>query len=164
MTRSGAIQRLETTSRGSVATLQLYLRETGRGYDVRVFAGDQDRDRAAATLREHYVRGRLTVEELSARTARVLSARSRAEIRVALAGLPLLPDALTLGAYGRMFARGAMLAFFTAMYLLFSFILLLVFAGVLLFHGATTMTLVGFLVVWLVPTYLLTRLWRRKAI
>lgn len=129
-----------------------------------MFAGDQDRDRAAATLREHYVRGRLTVDEFSARTARVLSARSRAEIRVALTGLPLLPDALTLGSYGRMFARGAMLAFFTAMYLLFSFILLLVFAGVLLMHGATTMTLVGFLVVWLVPTYLLTRLWRRKAI
>lgn len=127
-----------------------------------MFAADQDRERAAATLREHYVRGRLTVEELSARTAQALSARSRAEIRTALAGLPLLPDALTLGSYGRMFARGAMLAFFTALYLLFSFILLLVFAGVLLIHGATAMTLVGFLVVWLVPTYLLSRLWRRK--
>jgi len=142
--------------------VQLYLRETGRGYDVRVFAGDQDRERAAATLREHYVRGRLTVEELSTRTARVLSARSRAEIRAAFVGLPLLPDALTLGSYGRLFVRGAMLALFTAIYVLFSFILLLVLAAVLLIHGATATTLVGFLVVWLVPTYLLSRLWRRK--
>ena len=128
-----------------------------------VIAGDQDRERAAATLREHYARGRLTVDELSSRVGHVMSARSRAEIRTAMVGLPLLPDALTLGAYGRMFARGALIAFFTALYLMFSFILLLVFAAVLLFHGATAMTLVGFLVVWLVPTYLLTRLWRRKA-
>jgi hypothetical protein len=129
----------------------------------RVIAGDQDRERAAATLREHYARGRLTVDELSSRVARVMSARSRSEIRTALAGLPLLPDALGFAAYGRSFARGAMLVFFTGAYLLFSFTLLLVFALTMLIHGATTTTLVGFLVVWLVPTYLLTRLWRRKA-
>ena len=41
--------------------------------------------------------------------------------------------------------------------------LLLIFALTMLFSGATGMTLLAFLVVWLVPTYLLTRLWRRKA-
>jgi hypothetical protein len=132
-----------------------------------VIAGDQDRERAAATLREHYVRGRLTVDELSSRIAYVLSARSRSEIRTAMGGLPLLPDAFGLAGYGRTFAqvaaRGALLVFFTAAYLVFSFTLLLVFAITLLLQGATMMTLVGFLVVWLVPTYLLTRLWRRKA-
>ena len=131
-----------------------------------MFAGDQDRERAAATLREHYVRGRLTADELAYRTGRVFSARSRADIRTALAGLPLLPDAW-FATYGRPFAqmaaRGAKLFFFTALYVIFSFTLLLVFAATLLINGATGTVFVGFLVVWLVPTFLLSRLWRRKA-
>jgi len=132
-----------------------------------MFAGDQDRERAAATLQEHYVRGRLTLEELSYRTGRVFSARSRADIRTALAGLPLLPSALGFGDQGRALARvaarGAMLLFFTALYMIFNLLLLLVFAVTMLTHGASATTLVGFLVVWLIPTYLLSRLWRRKA-
>ena len=52
-------------------------------------AGDLDRERATAALQEHYVGGRLTLEELSDRTGRVLAARSRAEIRRALSDLPL---------------------------------------------------------------------------
>jgi DUF1707 SHOCT-like domain len=46
-----------------------------------MFAGDCDRERAAVTLREHYVRGRLTLDELSSRTGAVLTARTRAELR-----------------------------------------------------------------------------------
>ena len=131
-----------------------------------MFAADQDRERAAATLREHYVRGRLSIDELSYRTGRVLSARSRADIRTALAGLPLLPDALGLAGYGRIAQvalRGALLFVFTAAYLIFCFALTLVLVLTLLFNGASAMTLVGFLVVWLIPTFLLSRLWRRKA-
>ena len=131
-----------------------------------MFAGDQDRERAAATLQEHYVRGRLTVDELSHRTARVFSARSRSDIRTALAGLPLLPEAFGLAGYGRiaqLALRGAILFALTAAYVVFTCTLLLVLSLVLIFSGASATTLVGFLVVWLIPTYLLTRLWRRKA-
>jgi Flp pilus assembly protein TadB len=131
-----------------------------------VFAGDRDRERAAATLREHYVRGRLSVDEFSSRTQRVLEARSHAELRTALAGLPLLLDARELAAQGRSMAqaavRGAVLVAFTGAYLLFSVVLLLVFALTLLIHGASTSELAAFLIVWLVPTYLLSRLWHRR--
>ena len=132
-----------------------------------MYAADDDRERAAAKLRDQYVRGRLTIDELSDRTGRVLAARSRSDIRTALAGLPLLPDAWVLASQGRSFvqvaARGAMLLFFTSVYVIFTCTLLLIFALTMLFNGATGMTLLAFLVVWLVPTYLLTRLWRRKA-
>jgi uncharacterized membrane protein len=130
-----------------------------------VFAGDQDRDRAAATLREHYVRGRLTVDELSHRTGRVVTARSRADLRSALAGLPMSQETFGLAGYGRIArtaARGAMLLFFTLLYLIFCLFLLLVFAATLLIHGASAPELAGFLLVWLVPTFLLSRLWRGK--
>ena len=51
-------------------------------------AGDGERERAAASLREHFVRGRLTLEELSERTEVALRARSREELRRSLDGLP----------------------------------------------------------------------------
>ena len=131
-----------------------------------MLAGDRDRERATAALQEHYVGGRLTLEELSDRTGRVLAARSRAEIRRALSGLPFA-DPGELAARGRSLvesvARGAMLVVFTGAYLVFSFVLLLVFGLTLLLNGASGTALVGFLLVWLVPTYLLSRLWHRPA-
>jgi hypothetical protein len=130
-------------------------------------AGDNDRERATAALQEHYVGGRLTLEELSERTGRVLAARSRAEIRRALSDLPVFGDSGELAARGRLLAqsvaRGAMLVVFTGAYLVFSFVLLLVFGLTLVLNGASGTALVGFLLVWLVPTYLLTRLWRGPA-
>jgi Domain of unknown function (DUF1707) len=132
-----------------------------------MLAGDRDRERATAALQEHYVGGRLTLEELSDRTGRVLAARSRGEIRRAFSDLPLFGEPGELAARGRLLvqsvARGAMLVVFTGAYLVFSFMLLLVFALTLLLNGASGTALVGFLVVWLVPTYLLSRLWHRPA-
>jgi len=58
--------------------------------------------------------------------------------------------------------RGLALVLFTGAYLVFSFALLLVFALTLLLHGASTAAAVAFLVTWLVPTYLLFRLWHRR--
>ena len=115
--------------------------------------GDPERERAAATLQEHYVEGRLTLEELSDRTGRALTADSRAELRTALSGLPVLPDARTA-------VHGAAVVLFTGLYLLFSFTLLIVFAVTLLVQGASAALLAGFLLAWLVPTYALSRLWR----
>jgi Domain of unknown function (DUF1707) len=132
-----------------------------------MLAGDRDRERATAALQDHYVGGRLTLEELSDRTGRVLAARSRAEIRRALSDLPLFPDSAELAARGRSMvqsvARGAMLVVFTGAYLVFSFVLLLAFVLTLALSGASGTVLAGFLLVWLVPTYLLSRLWRRPA-
>jgi uncharacterized protein DUF1707 len=131
-----------------------------------VYAGDRDRDRAAAALQEHYARGRISLEELTERISQVLAARSRGDIRHAFGGLPLLPDLDEFAARGRAALhnakRGVVLALLTTAYLLFSFTLLVVFAVVLLVQGATTAMLLGFLVVWLVPTFLMSRIWRRS--
>jgi Flp pilus assembly protein TadB len=121
-----------------------------------VLVGDRDRDTAVASLREHYLNGRLTLDELSARTELVLRARSLRELRSALAGLPQF----TTHAFARFAIRGGMVVLLTAAWFLFSFALLVVLGLVALIHGASAPALVGFLIVWLVPTYLLSRLWR----
>jgi hypothetical protein len=130
-----------------------------------VFAGDRDRDRATAALSEHYARGRLTLDEMAERAERVLSARSRAEVRSALSSLPMLPGVRDLANQGGSFlqaaVRGAVLVILTGAYVLFSFALLLVFGLTALVEGASGSMLLGFLLVWLIPTYLLSRVWRR---
>jgi hypothetical protein len=123
-----------------------------------VLAGDRDRESAAEALREQYVRGRLSVEELTRRTDVALAAHTRADLRDALAGLPVFFEGGKALAQRAM--RGAMLVVFTGAYILFSLTLLFVLALVLVIHGASATELAAFLVVWLVPTYLLSRLWR----
>jgi hypothetical protein len=130
-----------------------------------VYAADSDRERVAGALREHYVRGRLTADELADRVELVVRSRSRRELRAALSGLPMHPDGLA--AQGRSVAqavlRGAVLVVFTGAYLVFTIALLLVLAVTAIVQGATGSALVVFLLVWLVPTLLLYRLWHRKA-
>ena len=121
-----------------------------------VLVGDRDRDLAVASLREHFLNGRLTLDELSARTDVVLHARSLKELRSALAGLPQF----TTRAFAQFAIRGGMVVLLTAAWLLFSFALLVVLGLMAVIHGASATALVGFLIVWLVPTYLLSRLWR----
>jgi Flp pilus assembly protein TadB len=119
-----------------------------------VLAGDRDRDQAVAALRENFLRGRLTLDELSARTEVVLRARSLKELRGALTGLPrTMPLAQAA-------VRGGLAVLLTGVWLLFSFSLLVVLGLVALIHGASAAALVAFVLVWLVPTYLLARLWR----
>ena len=131
-----------------------------------VLAADSDRDRVEAALREHYVRGRLTLEEFTERAGRVLTARSRSELRRALSGLPVLPDvdeiAAPIRSAARMAVRGALLVVATGAYLVFSLMLLFVLGLALVFGGASAAVLVVFLGVWLVPTVLLTRLWHGR--
>jgi hypothetical protein len=126
--------------------------------------GDRERERYVALLREHYARGRLTIEEFSARSDLVLASRSYGELRGALAGLPVPFDTAALGglagSLARAAARGAVLVALTCAYVVFSLTLALVLALVLILHGATASVLVGFLVVWAIPTHLLSRMWR----
>ena len=55
-------------------------------------AGDADRERAVASLRHHYLRGRIDADELARRVERVVRARTRADLRFALRGLPRLGE------------------------------------------------------------------------
>jgi Domain of unknown function (DUF1707) len=124
-----------------------------------MLAGERDRDRAVALLREHYAEGRLTLEQLGRRVDRVLHARSRWQIGIAFVGLPVLTDSAPAKVRG--VARGAVLVLLSGAWLVFSFTLLVLLGIVLLVHGASAATLLGFLAVWLVPTWLLGRAWRR---
>lgn len=54
-------------------------------------ASDEQRDRAAAEIREHFAAGRLTDEELSDRVQQAYAARTQGELNALLADLPKLP-------------------------------------------------------------------------
>jgi hypothetical protein len=54
-------------------------------------ASDEQRDRAAAEIREHFAAGRLTDEELSDRVQAAYAARTQGELNALLADLPKLP-------------------------------------------------------------------------
>ena len=111
-------------------------------------AGDVDRERAAADLREGYAGGYLTLDEFSRRTGRALSARSRWQLSRSLFGLSRgsLLDSV----------HDVVLAVVTAAYLVFTLALGLVL-GLALLLGASTSTFVVFALVWIVPTYLFVR-------
>jgi hypothetical protein len=120
-------------------------------------AGDADRERAVAALREHFARGRLTLDELGERIELALGARSREQLRFALGNLPQS----SLRPIVEATVRGAALVVLTGAWLLFSFVLLVVFGFALVIQGASLTLLIGSLAAWLIPTYLLSRLWHR---
>src|SRR5215510_13030326 len=109
-----------------------------------VLAGDLDRERTTARLREGYASGQLTLDEFSRRTGSALSARSRWQLRRSLVGLsgPPLVDSV----------HDLVLAVVTGAYVVFSLVLLAALALTLLIHGASVSAFVVVLLVWLVPT------------
>lgn len=127
--------------------------------------GDSERERMLSQLREHYARGRLTLEEFSSRSDRVLASRTYRDLRAALAGLPFRWGSADLAGLGdsvaRTVVRGAVLLALTCAYVVFSLTLALMLVLTLVLHGATATVLLGFLVVWVVPTFLVSRMWRR---
>jgi len=58
-------------------------------YDLRI--GDAERDVAMAQLREHFVAGRLTFDELTERIDAALTAKTQRQIDGLMADLPRLP-------------------------------------------------------------------------
>ena len=111
-------------------------------------AGDLERERATARLREGYAAGQLTLDEFTRRTGRALTARSRWQLRRSVFGLarPLLVDSV----------RDVVLVVVTGAYLVFTLALGLVLALARLL-GASMSTAVVFALVWLVPTVLFVR-------
>lgn len=56
-------------------------------------ASDAERDSVAVQLREHFVQGRLTLDELKGRLDTALTARTRGQLEGVLADLPRKPPA-----------------------------------------------------------------------
>jgi predicted signal transduction protein with EAL and GGDEF domain len=120
--------------------------------------GDGDRERVAASLRRHYVAGRLSDGELADRLELALRARTRTELLVAARALPgaiwdelLLPPARAVG-------RGMLLLALAAVWSVVSVLLFLAFVVTVVVHGATATTLAGFPLVWALMTWMLWRL------
>jgi uncharacterized protein DUF1707 len=111
-------------------------------------AGDADRERATARLREGYAGGQLTLDEFSRRAGRVLSARSHWQLRRSVFDLPRQPLFAPVHALVRAVVTGAYLVFTLALGLMLAVALLL---------GASMSTVVLFALVWLIPTYLFAR-------
>ena len=63
------------------------------GPDLRI--GDADREAAAATLREHYAQGRLTLEEFNQRLDAAFAATTQSQLRHITRDLPHVPAAPT---------------------------------------------------------------------
>ena len=59
--------------------------------DAGVLVSDEERDRAASEIREHFAAGRLNADELSDRLSAVYAARTEGQLRAARANLPDLP-------------------------------------------------------------------------
>ena len=127
--------------------------------------GDRDRERILSALREHYARGRLTLDEFSDRSDLVFASCSYTELRAALRGLPVRLGGVDLAEIGdavaRAAVRGAVLFAVTSAYVVFSLTLALVLVLTLVLHGATASVLLVLLAVWAIPTYLVSRMWRR---
>jgi hypothetical protein len=125
---------------------------------------DVDRDRASQSLRRHYARGRLTVEELSERLELALRARTDGELRAALRGLPAFwhPSELAPAAEaaGRAAGRALLLCALAAAWSTVTFVLLVVFVVVLAADASRT-TELAVPTLWAGLTYVLWRAWRR---
>jgi Flp pilus assembly protein TadB len=118
--------------------------------------GDGDRERARAQLCEHFVQGRLSVEELDERVERAFAARTTVELRRAFKGLPddRRPSLL------RALARGAALVVATGAWLGLSLVVAIVLLIALVFDGPS-LVLAAVAAAWVVPTFVLVRVWRR---
>ena len=126
--------------------------------------GDQERERAAAVLRRHYLQGRLTVEELSERLAVALRARHDGEVRLALTGLPPLRSdrAAAIGSgVGQALRRGAFLVAVWTLWWAASLVLLAGFVGSLLLQGLTLTNALVFPALWVAATLGARHLTRR---
>lgn len=83
--------------------------------DEGIRAGDRDREQVAATLREQYAQGRLTMEELDERSSAAYTAKTLGELRALTADLPTEPEqppsrAWSGATVGWMAAAGTLLA------------------------------------------------------
>lgn len=120
--------------------------------------GDRERERAASSLKEHYLRGRLSVEELGDRLELALGARRESDVRRALRGLPAAwrPQALAERAKRTALVVAVWFLWWTA-----SFVLFAGFVASVALDGLTWTNAILFPALWLATTLIARRFLRR---
>jgi len=124
--------------------------------------GDHERERAVASLRRHYLAGRLSHVELEERVALALAARDRRQLVAATHELPAVwrdPDVAARAVAAA--RRGVRLAAIALAWLVFSCILLVALALTALVHGVHALDVALFLVLWVAATWTGVRRARR---
>ncbi len=119
--------------------------------------GDPERDRATHELQRHYREGRLTTDELGQRLEAALRARSGAQLRSALRGLPTwrwAESGTIRRSPVRLLRNAALVVGAVVMWLFVSVGLLIAFIAWLVANGPGAGLLV-FPLVWLAATWLL---------
>lgn len=125
-------------------------------------AGDLERERTVASLRRHFVEGRLSVEELGARAELALGARSRSELRTALRDLQKPWDdgverIASAAAGARRGLRVVALLFLAGVWAVMTLALAIAFAVALAVFGSSLAIVAAFGLVWAAVS---TMLWR----
>jgi hypothetical protein len=129
--------------------------------------GDRERERAAASLQDHFVEGRLSLEELGTRIEQAFDARTRSDVRAALGGLPAQwqrgNELLAAGA-GMAHKGVRLVAFFAtaAAWAICSFTLAIPFAVLVIALGPSTVLATVFVALWGVVSVALWRPWFRS--
>jgi Flp pilus assembly protein TadB len=131
--------------------------------------GDRERERATASLRRHFVQGRLSIEELGTRAELALAARSRSDLRDALHDLPrpwetgagseLVDSATAAVRRGVRFVQFVLLA---GVWAFLSLSIAIAFAVSVAVFGSSLVVALVFLTLWAAVTFALWRPWLRS--
>jgi hypothetical protein len=125
-------------------------------------AGDLERERTVASLRRHFVEGRLSVEELGARAELALGARSRSELRAVLRDLQRPWDdgverVASAASAARRGLRIVALLFLAGVWAVMTLALAIAFAVAVAVSGSSLAVIAAFGLVWAAVS---TVLWR----
>jgi DUF1707 SHOCT-like domain len=129
--------------------------------------GDRERELAAASLQDHFVKGRISLEELGTRIDLAFHARSRSDLRAALRDLPTQwhkSNELIAAGAGVLRKGARLLAFFVTatVWAICSVALAIPFAVTLLALGPSAVVAIVFAALWGVMTFTLWRPWFRS--
>jgi len=126
-------------------------------------AGDAERERTVASLRRHFVEGRLSVDDLGARAELALGARSRSELRAVLHDLqpPWQEGVDRIATTARRGLRLAALVLLASAWAVLTLALAIAFAVTLAVVGSSLSVVAGFGLAWFAVSYMLWRPWFR---
>jgi hypothetical protein len=128
--------------------------------------GDSERERTVASLRRHFLEGRLSVEDLGARAEVALRARSHADLRAALRDVqrPWHDGVERIASAASTARRGLhllALLFLAGVWAVMTLALAVAFAVALAVFGSSLTVVVAFTMVWAAMSFVLWRPWFR---